>query len=287
LNPFGRSGYTTGRWPNGSAVDVEGPAVRPIPCRSDAITTAPRAWAITTKPLPQQEQDEDYPWRYSRPGNWGVFRAGLFCTFWAVVAAMLLVVLLAVLLAPGNRGERTERILWQVSLGVGLLTSALTLIGCLLCCMIPREAGAKGWPVTFGVSLVSPVAILCFACLSSLVLFVLHSHRLVSLVLALGLLAVWADLLLCHFSFLSLLRAAARYWGEDGLARSFLRYFFVTVAKSVAAVALFFAGDFGRRHFPEWVELVGAAGGAALALALLGQFAWCLVLLRRLRKLIW
>jgi hypothetical protein len=279
LNPFGRSGYTTGRWPKRSAVDVEGIAVRPIPCPTDAITSAPRAWAITTTPLPREEQDEDYPWRYSRPGNWGAFRAGLYCTFWAVVAAMLLVVLLAVLWAPGNRGGKTVAILAQVALGVGLVTPALTLLGCVLCCTIPGEADPVRWVATFVLSLVAPVPILCVPFCLSLVLFVLDRDRLGALVLYSGLLAVWADLLLCHFSFLSLLRAAARYWGEDGLARSFLRYFFVTVAQSVVAVGLCFTA--GRHE--EWTRLCGAA----LAVALLAQFAWCLVLLRRLRKLIW
>jgi hypothetical protein len=251
--------------------------------------TAPRAWAFTASPpRPLVEQDEDYPWRYSRPGNWGLFRAGLVCVFWAVVAAMVLVVLLAILWAPGNRGEKTAAILGQVSLGVGLLTLALTLIGCLLCCMVPREANAKGWAVGFGVSLVYPFAILCLVCSSCLVLFILDNDRLGELVLVLGLLAFWADLLLNHFSFLSLLRAAARFWGDDALARSFLRYFFMTVAQSVAAVALCVATEkLGRRDFPEWVRLVGTACGAALAVALLTQFAWCLVLLRRLYKLIW
>jgi hypothetical protein len=270
-------------------VDVEGSAVRPAADNCHAIMTAPRAWAFTASPpRPLVEQDEDYPWRYSRPGYWGPFRAGLVCVFWAVVAAMALVVFLAVLLAPGNRGDKTVAILGQVSLGVGLVMSALTLIGCLLCCLIPREARATGWGLAFLVSLVAPLPLQCLAGFACCVLLILDNDRLGELVLILGLLAFWADLLLNHFSFLSLLRAAARYWGDDALARSFLRYFFMTVAQSVAAVALCVAAEkLGRRDFPEWVRLVRTACGAALAVALLAQYAWCLVLLRRLHKLIW
>jgi hypothetical protein len=271
-------------WLDRSPVCPKGSAVRPTPSDRSAITTSPRAWSLaTTPPLPREEQDD--PRRYSRAGPWGAFRAGLACVVWAVVAAMLLVVLLAILCAPGPRGEKTEAILRFVSLGVGLAAAGLTLVGCAMCCTIPRQARATGWAMTFIVSLATAFPLFCVYGITSVVFYLFDEDLLGGLVLALGLLAVWAALLLNHFSFLSLLRAAARFWGEDALARSFLRYFRITVVQSVAAVALYLAVyDVGRRYFLEQTERILAVGGGTLALGLLGQFAWCLVLLRRLRR---
>jgi hypothetical protein len=195
------------------------------------------------------------------PSRWSLMRTGVGMMFWSLLILGLVGLAafgLGIFVSSVGRGDvgREFRDLMAglaiLSVVVGGACGLTYFIGACLSCTIPAESGGRGWAL--GVIVLMVAVVLVFV--SEMVFAVgagggpggprfgprmggMNVDVLFGGMLALGLLrlALSFALSLCFFM---MLRAAANYWGDRGLAGGFLAYLIVYWAAPIVAAVLAF-----------------------------------------------
>jgi hypothetical protein len=221
--------------------------------------------------------------------RWQMMRTGLFL----LMAGLILEVASSVLRVPLGLGGAT-RVAVLALAGLELLSGLVMLVGIGLCCSIPHEAGAGGWVVGILLSFVGSV-IAVFGLISFVSLTALSPMGRPGLT---GWLAMAILLLLAagasfaaSLSLTMIFRAAAFYWDDQSLGKSFVTYFILSWAMGaiyVAIVALLvgLVAVAQGKPGPDNIIRILVPTSCVLLVCSIALLIWFLVLVNRLRQLI-
>jgi len=261
----------------------------PTKVEPNAITAeSPRGALGVTDQLP----DADSERRATDHGpltvaeRWRGMRRGVMLVHWGVVFNLIglgIQCLSVPFLYPG--GLPVALLVMVIAAGAMLIGSLVYVIGFPMYCSIPAESGGRGWAIAgSGCLLASVAAVVVFMFIP----YPTHSSpRRAVLVLDAFLLACLVGIVILMFvsslAYTLVMRAAARYWGDQALANGFLNFFLVSSAGSVALVLFVLClGNFERSlpyNFPMFLN-------CGLLIVALIMTCWFLTLLGRLLDVI-
>jgi hypothetical protein len=271
--------------------DLHGPCRVCGKDRASGIAAAPASPAAAASPGDEKARltPEEAALRIYRAVPWATMRQGL-----GLLAASLLIDL-------GSIPVEFVFKMFPSGPHVLLLVAArvigglLGLVGVILCCRIPRAAGARHWVLGVVFSLLAVVVLIGLAFVMGLSTALgeelqgRHMPGDVALPL-LGLVGLFLLVFLIgSVSFTMLLRAAARYWDDLALAAGFVRWLVVylgilvlgTVLTGVYLVSLLSAGDAqAKLHAGDSLAAVGCVG----LLFRIGMTVWAYILTHTLRS---
>jgi hypothetical protein len=261
----------------------------PTRFEANAITAEPpRAALGVTDHLPADHSDR----RATDHGpltvaeRWRGMRRGVMLVHWGVVFTVIALLIQCLSVSFLYSGVFPVGLMVMlIAAGVTLIGSVVYVIGFLMYCTIPAESGGRGWAIAgLGCLLATVAAVVVFMFIP----FPTHSSpRRAEIVLDAFLLACLVGIVILMFitslAYTLVMRAAARYWGDQALANSFLNFFLVSSAGSVALVLFVLClGNFERSlpyDFPMFL-------GCGLLIVALIMTCWFLNLLGRLLDVI-
>jgi hypothetical protein len=209
--------------------------------------------------------------------RWGPIRAGLTLMIWGSVLLLLLQfgAYLGLQLVPTLGGPQLGK--GECAAPCVLVGAAcgglLTLIGVILCCAGPKEAGTRGWAVLLLLTLTAAAGIVAVWAAVGMEWSVGTFLLLALLLISVSLGALWV---------VQILRALANSQAEADLGASFLNWYFVqTIVSCFQVVAGFLLVSW--RQSPPVLGALCAGGGEVVSLLLA---VWWVRLLWRLRDAI-